>query len=90
MVVYMLSTVDNPFNPFRNFKEWHQWDTNAGYHTLSYLARITITSDELSDADQEEALDSAIDEIIRENPFGVHIKVTADDEAPRKVTVLAE
>ncbi len=56
MPEYMLSTLDNPFNPFHQFNEWYAWDTRKGYHTLGYLARIAVVSDDLSDADQEQAI----------------------------------
>lgn len=87
MEVHMLTTVDNPFHPFHQYDEWNAWDMSHGYHTNAYLARILITSDNLSDADEDEAIEAAIDEIIQENVYGMHIKVTADDELPRKVTV---
>lgn len=87
MKEHMLSTVDNPYNPFHQFKEWDAWDREAGYYTLAYLGRIIITSDELSEADQSDALEKAIDEIVNENLYGMHIKVTADDETPRRVSV---
>lgn len=80
---YMLSTVNNPYNPFRDFKEWLAWDTNAGYNTLGYLARIAVVSPDLSDADYSAAVDNAMDEIIEENLYGVHCKVTESDPAPR-------
>ncbi len=83
MEEYMLTTVDNPFNPFHQFKEWLQWDARAGYHTLGYLARIAKVSDDLSEADYSRAVDSAIDEIIQENVYGVHCRITASDTAPR-------
>lgn len=85
MVEHMLSTVDNPYNPFYQFDEWLQWDIEKGYNTLSYLARILITSDDLSESDESIALEYAINEIVQENVFGVHIRVTAEDEVPRKV-----
>lgn len=72
----MLSTIDNPFNPFIDFDAWNQWDKVAGYETLSYLARIVITSPDLSEIEQEEALDNAIDEIMNENITGMYITVT--------------
>jgi len=71
----MLTTIDNPFDPFTHFNEWRQWDESSGYYTLSFLARIVITSDELSDEDQELAIEDAIDEIVRENVAGVYRKV---------------
>lgn len=74
---YMLTTIDNPFNPFTEFDAWYQFDEASGYHTLAYLARIVRTSDELSEADQELALDQGIDEILAENVLGIYRKVSS-------------
>lgn len=72
---HMLTTVDNPYNPFTQFDEWYVFDTEQGYYTLQYLARITRSSHELSDADQSFAIESAIDEIVNENLLGIYRKV---------------
>jgi len=74
----MVTTTDNPFDPFTQFDEWRRWDEDAGYHTLPYLARITRTSDELSLADQDAAVEWAIDEIVNENINGMYEKVTSE------------
>lgn len=63
----MITTVDNPFDPHTQFDEWNAWDQKAGYNTLSYLGRVVRTSDELSEADQNQAYDDAVDDIIRLN-----------------------
>lgn len=76
----MLTTVDNPYNPFTHFDEWYVWDETMGYATCGLLARIAISSDELSEADQELAIENAINEIIMENVTGMHKKVTANTE----------
>lgn len=68
---YMLSTSDNPFNPFTHYNEWYKYDMQMGYNTPGKLARYTTTSDTLSDADQEHAVNLAIDEIIELNDTGV-------------------
>lgn len=81
MAEYMLTTVDNPYDPFTRFDEWYQWDTFHGYHTTAYLARVAITSDELSDVDQELSILQAIDEIVKENILGVYRKVTSETPA---------
>lgn len=75
MPEHMLSTTDNPFNPVTHFKEWYVWDTSAGYHTLAYLARVTTTSDELSEADQAVAVEQAMDDILEIHNGGFYIKV---------------
>ncbi len=73
--LHMLTTVDNPFNPFTQYDEWYAFDRNAGYHTTEFLARIVVTSHELSDLDHQLAIESAIDEIVRENVLGIYKKV---------------
>jgi uncharacterized protein Yka (UPF0111/DUF47 family) len=77
MAVHMLSTMDNPYNPFTHFDEWFEFDERAGYHTTQYLARLTRSSPDLSDADQSVAIENAIDEIVRENINGMYKKVPA-------------
>lgn len=72
---HMLSTSDNPWNPWTHFTEWHAHDMQAGHHTLSYLARITMSSHELSEADQDLAVELAIQEILRLNVNGLYIAV---------------
>jgi hypothetical protein len=71
---HMLTTSDNPYSPVTQFTEWRAWDQAAGYNTLSYLGRMTITSDELSEADQSLAIEQAIDEIVVDNG-GFYVKV---------------
>lgn len=78
---YMLTTFDNPFDPFTQWDEWYVWDRNAGYHTPGLLARLSYSSDEISDADQYLAIQRAIDEIARENVSGMHKKVKRGDVA---------
>ena len=72
---HMLTTIDNPFNPFTQFDEWFMFDTMQGYDTLSFLARVIQSSLELSPADQTLAIETGIDEIVRENVLGLYKKV---------------
>lgn len=76
MIKAMLTTVDNPHNPFDNFRAWFAWDVAAGYHSTALLAKIIITSDELSETEQNEANTLAIDEIVEQNVTGMHKKIT--------------
>lgn len=75
MVLHMLTTVDNPYDPSTQWDEWNEYDTRSGYHTNALLARIMISSPELSSADEDLAYEQAIDEIVRENVSGMHRKV---------------
>ncbi len=72
----MLTTEDNPYDPFTQFDEWYAFDTQNGYNTCSYLARIAMTSNELSETDYDQALDSALDEILEYNLTGNYKIVT--------------
>lgn len=76
----MLTTVDNPWNPFTHFDEWFEYDEASGYHSTALLGRVAISSDELSEADQQLAYEEAIDEIVRENISGVHRKVYRENK----------
>lgn len=80
MDYYMLTTTDNPFSPVTQYDEWLTWDM-ANYNSNALLARVLYTSIELSDLDQDEALQDAIDVIVTENVSGVHtkVKVNASD-----------
>lgn len=78
--VYMLTTVDNPFNPFDQFEEWYQFDVANGYNTCAYLARLANTSPSLSEALNEKEIDDVMDEIIKFN--GKMYKKIKKDEKP--------
>lgn len=71
----MLTTIDNPFNPFTQWDEWKRYDEDKKYYTCSYLARIAKTSDDLSEADYNKAIDDAIEEIVSLNINGMYTKV---------------
>ena len=74
----MLTTIDNPYDPFTQYEEWNAFDMGKGYNTNSYLARVTTTSNDLSEADEALAIDDAIDEIVSINVRGIYKKVTRD------------
>lgn len=75
MALSMLTTIDNPFDPFIQFDEWNAYDESKGYYSCAYLARITKSSDELSQPDEDLAIESAIDEIVKFNILGIYRKV---------------
>lgn len=78
MIESMLTTVDNPFDPFEDYDKWHAYDETLGYHTSGFLARVLVMSTELSETEQSEAIEHAIDEIVRENVLGVFKKVSRE------------
>lgn len=73
-----LTTVDNPYNPFDDFEKWFMFDNIKGYGTCSYLARIARTSDALTPQENEQVLETAIDEIIRLDALNMYRKETKE------------
>lgn len=70
-----LTTVDNPFNPFEQFTSWFLFDEEKGYHSSAYLGRIARTSDQLSDEENNQEIERAIDEIIKYDFTNIYRKV---------------
>jgi len=70
----MLTTVDNPFNPYIQWDAWLAYDIRLGHGTCEYLARVVHSSDELSEADQEFDIDSAIDEILLHDEGKLYVR----------------
>ena len=73
-----LTTIDNPFNPFVDFDSWFMFDIDKGYNSSAYLARIAKTSDSLSDEENDEELERAIDEIIKYDFMNIYKKIKRD------------
>lgn len=78
-MVSMLTTLDNPFDPFTNFTEWYLYDMRKGYNSCGYLDRIAKTSEGLSETENDEEIDRAIDEIIKYDILGIYKKVTKEE-----------
>jgi len=72
---YRLTTFDNPYDPFKDFNKWFLFDTEKGYNTCGYLARIARTSNELSDEENRAEISRAIDEIIKYDFMNIYKKV---------------
>jgi hypothetical protein len=74
----MLTTSDNPWNPFTHWDEWYAFDLAHGYDTCGLVARVVKSSTELSDEDQDEAIDLAFSEILTENLNSLYVIVYGD------------
>lgn len=85
-MLYMLSTLDNPYNPHHQWDQWLAYDRNKGHYSSELLARIAKTSDELSDADYDVAVNNAIDDIVTLDVIGIYIKVSPDFK-PRPIAL---
>lgn len=71
----MLTTIDNPYNPFDEFDRWLQFDTSKGYNTCALLARVSTSSNELSEVDESNEIENAMDDIIMYDPSQIFKKI---------------
>ena len=70
-----LTTNDNPFDPFEQFIPWFLFDVEKGYNSCGRLARIANISNDLSEKEKDDRIESAIDEIIKFDILNVYKKV---------------
>lgn len=72
----MLTTIDNPFDPFEQFISWWLFDVEKGYNTCSKLATFMEVSEEMTEIEELAEKERVVDEIIKQDPFNIYIKVT--------------
>lgn len=72
---FALTTVDNPYDPFTQFSDWLMFDNLHGYGTCSYLARVCFPANSLTRNENNEEIERAIDEIIKNDFIGIYKKV---------------
>lgn len=75
-----LTTIDNPFNPLKDYDKWFGFEVEHGYNTAAYVGRVAHTSDLMSEYEEEQEIERAIDECIKLDPFGIYKKVV--DSSP--------
>ena len=74
-----ITTIDNPFDPFDDFTSWFMFDTEKGYYTSSKVARLTNLRDDMTEKEESEEIERAIDRLIEIDPLDIYIKVTQED-----------
>ena len=72
----MLSTIDNPFNPFEDYSSWLMFDKEKGYDSAERLMRIAKITDDMTQKEENEEIERAIDEIIKYDILNVYIKIS--------------
>lgn len=70
-----ITTTDNPYDPIDQFDDWFLYDMEMGYGTCMYLARLTNTSDDLTDEENNQEIERAIDTMIENDLLGLYKKV---------------
>lgn len=72
---HRLTTIDNPYNPHSQFTQWLLYDNEHDYNTCGMLARITNTTEEMTDEEIDAEVERAIDEIIYHDFLNIYKKV---------------
>lgn len=101
MAACWVSTLDNPYDFFEDFENWNAFDTQTicettgePYNTCAYVDRLVSTASGMSHLDQEQAIEWAVDEIVRMNLSGNYIKVyekeKKNDEKENKIENMNE
>lgn len=82
MVATFVTTEDNPYDYFKEFDEWYAFDISHGYdvigqpyNTLSYVARVAQVDESMTEEEYTQAVNEAVDEILRLNLTGNYKKV---------------
>ena len=75
MVRCFITTVDNPYDPYGQFDQWYRFDCDHGYNSCGLLARLSYTSDQLTDNENAYEIERTIDQIIRDDPLNLYRKV---------------
>ena len=73
-----VTTIDNPFNPFDDFTSWLMFDIEKGYYSSSKLARLTKLTDDMTEKEESEEIERAVDRLIEIDPLDIYIKVTQE------------
>lgn len=76
----LLSTEDNPFDPYDDFDSWKRFDEDKQYNSCGLLARIARTSDQLTEQENDQEIERAIDEIVRLDPLANYKKIIKNVE----------
>ena len=84
MAKSFITTLDNPYNFFTQFDEWYSFDTEKGYNTCAYLARLANVSSEMSEKDYEEAVERVIEDVLRLNITGNYVRVVEGETTKKK------
>ena len=71
-----ITTFDNPYDPFDQFTVWFLFDVEKGYNTCSYLGRIANLYEDMTQKEEDEEVERAIDQIIENDFLNIYKKVS--------------
>ena len=82
MATNMLTTFDNPYNPFEQFDEWLMFDKQKGYNSSEKVGRIAEIREDMTQVEEENEINRAIDVIISYDFTNTYARATIDNPIP--------
>lgn len=79
MALFAITTTDNPYDPIDDFDSWYRFDMDKGYNSCALLDRLALTSDQLTDEENQREIERAIDEIIKYDVLNIYKKVKKEE-----------
>ena len=73
-----ITTIDNPFDPFDDSTDWFMFDIEKGYYTCSKLGRLVNLTEDMTEKEELEEIERAIDRLIELDPLDIYIKVVRE------------
>ena len=73
-----ITTIDNPFDPFDDSSNWLMFDLEKGYNTNSKVARLVNLTTDMTDKEELEEIERAIDRLIEIDPLDIYKKVVKE------------
>lgn len=82
MRICALTTKDNPNDYFKNPDEWASYEAFTGCRVYTALGDHAYTSSDISYEANAREVERAIDDIIKNDPIGVFVKITTEVPDP--------
>lgn len=73
-----ITTIDNPFNPFDDFTSWLMYDIDKGYYSCQKVARLVHLTEYMTEEEESEEIERAIDRLIEIDPLLIYTKVVQE------------
>lgn len=74
-----ITTIDNPFDPIDDFNNWFLFDVEKGYYSCNKIARLIEEFDGMTQVEEDQQLEKAIDRLIQIDPLDIYKKVVKED-----------
>jgi hypothetical protein len=80
MIVYAITTKDNPYDPFTQWEAWFAFDMQKKYNSCGLLARIANIDDSMTEEEKQEEFRRAITQILKYDALDQYRCVQKENE----------